>query len=237
MLHTKAVHEYLHYPARCTPEGILYLAACVCTSVAPCVVTWSVEAHNYGLSHKLHVPGRSWIQRGFPAWDTLQDSTDNSNIEKVEPSLERQFSQFQDTTDALPCDIHFLVRLWIHGPSQQSCKEEYEACKWGAMLFVQRPCYQRESLSQDPAGNRTTRWLPDYRKETQTEVVWTCLPFIWSGQNHLARRSERGKKTRQTKKKKGGKTTSGNGQAWCSPNLKGQWKTAKNGGNWLWSDL
>ena len=38
---------------------------------------------------------------------------------------------------------------------------------------------------------------------------------------------------RQKKKKKGGKTTSGNGQAWCSPNLKGQWKTAKNGGNWL----
>ena len=32
----------------------------------------------------------------------------------------------------------------------------------------------------------------------QTEVVRTCLPFIWSGQNHLARHSERGKKTRQT---------------------------------------
>ena len=29
-------------------------------------------------------------------------------------------------------------------------------------------------------------------------VVWTCLPFIRSGQNHLARHSERGKKTRQT---------------------------------------
>jgi len=30
-------------------------------------------------------------------------------------------------------------------------------------------------------------------------VVWICLPFIKSGQNHLARHSERGKKTRQTK--------------------------------------
>ena len=29
-------------------------------------------------------------------------------------------------------------------------------------------------------------------------VVWSCLPFIRSGQNHLARHSERGKKTRQT---------------------------------------
>ena len=29
-------------------------------------------------------------------------------------------------------------------------------------------------------------------------MVWTCLPFIRSGQNHLARHSERGKKIRQT---------------------------------------
>ena len=38
----------------------------------------------------------------------------------------------------------------------------------------------------------------DHGKETQTDVVWTSLPFIRSGQNHLARHSERGKKTRQT---------------------------------------
>ena len=46
--------------------------------------------------------------------------------------------------------------------------------------------------------------------ETQTEVVWTRLPFIRSGKNHLARNSERGKKTRQKKEKKSGKTKSGN---------------------------
>ena len=44
----------------------------------------------------------------------------------------------------------------------------------------------------------TTRRPPDDCKETQTAVVWSCLPFIRSGQNHLARHSERGKKTRQT---------------------------------------
>ena len=37
-----------------------------------------------------------------------------------------------------------------------------------------------------------------HRKETQREVVWSCLPFTRSGQNHLARHSKRGKKTRQT---------------------------------------
>ena len=39
-------------------------------------------------------------------------------------------------------------------------------------------------------------------KETQTAVVWSCLPFIRSGQNHLARYSER-RKTRQTEKEVG----------------------------------
>ena len=37
----------------------------------------------------------------------------------------------------------------------------------------------------------------------QTAVVWLCLPFIRSGQNHLARHSEREKKTRQTEEEVG----------------------------------
>ena len=63
--------------------------------------------------------------------------------------------------------------------------------------LIQSPCYQRGSPYKDPAGNWTTRRPPDGRKETQTAVVWSCLPFIRSDQNHLARHSERGKKTRQ----------------------------------------
>ena len=33
-------------------------------------------------------------------------------------------------------------------------------------------------------------------------MVWSCFPFIRSGQNHLARHSERGKKTRQTERER-----------------------------------
>ena len=44
---------------------------------------------------------------------------------------------------------------------------------------------------------------PDDRKETQTAVVWSCFPFIRSGQNHLARHSEMEKKTRQTEEEVG----------------------------------
>ena len=41
---------------------------------------------------------------------------------------------------------------------------------------------------------------PEDHKEMQTEVVWTCLPFIRSSQHYLARHSERRKKTRQGKR-------------------------------------
>ena len=51
--------------------------------------------------------------------------------------------------------------------------------------------------------NRTTRRPPDNRKQTQTAVVWSCLLLTRSGQNHLAKHSERGKKTRQTEEEVG----------------------------------
>ena len=38
-------------------------------------------------------------------------------------------------------------------------------------------------------------------------------------------------------RERGGKTTSGNGQAWSSPSRRGQWRSGKNGGNWLRSHL
>ena len=63
------------------------------------------------------------------------------------------------------------------------------------MLPTRSPC-------QDPAGNWTTR-RPDDRKEAQTAAVWSCFPFIRSGQNHFARHSESGKKTRRTKEEVG----------------------------------
>ena len=44
--------------------------------------------------------------------------------------------------------------------------------------LIQRPCYQRGSPCQNPAGKWTTRGPPDDHKETQTAVVWSCFPFI-----------------------------------------------------------
>ena len=101
--------------------------------------------------------------------------------------------------------------------------------------LIQSPCYPRESLCRDPAGNRTTR-RPDGRKERQTAVVWSCLPFIRSSQNHLARYSEGGEEDKADRGR-GGKTTSGNGQAWSSASPRGQWRTGENGDHWLENHL
>ena len=141
---------------------------------------------------------------GFQARDTLQYCTDNSNIDKAETTLEWQeyFSQFKDTTDALPCHIHLPVRLWIMDPHSRAPNKNTshgnEVLPKDITHLIQRPCYQRGSPWHDPASNRTARRPPDHCKETQTAVVWSCLPFIRSGQNRLERHSERGKKTGQT---------------------------------------
>ena len=134
----------------------------------------------------------------------------------------------------------FCCMLVDHGHSQQSPKEEYKPWKWGATVrsthLIQRPCYQRGSPCQDPAGSWTTRRPPDDRKEAQTAVVWSCLPFIRSGQNHFARHSERGKKTRQTEKevetKHPGMDRPGVRRV---PESSGE--HGKSGGNWLWRHL
>ena len=49
-------------------------------------------------------------------------------------------------------------------------------------------------------SNWTTRRPPNHREETKT-AEWSCIPFIRSGQNHLARHSERGKKTGRQRKR------------------------------------
>ena len=45
--------------------------------------------------------------------------------------------------------------------------------------------------------------ISDDRKKTKTAVVWSRFPFIRSGQNHFARHSKKGKKTRQTEEEVG----------------------------------
>ena len=96
---------------------------------------------------------------------------------------------------------HLPVCLLIMDPHSRAPKKNTsqgnEVLSQDTTHLIQRPYYQQGSPCQDPAGSWTTWRPPDDRKEMQTAVVWSCLPFIRSGQNHLARHGERGKRTRQ----------------------------------------
>ena len=76
-----------------------------------------------------------------------------------------------------------------------------------ATHLIERPCHQRGSLCQDQAGNWTTR-----------------RPR--SGQNHLARHSERGKKRRQRERWKD------NNREWTGLHLAKSQKAVENREKW-----
>ena len=98
----------------------------------------------------------------------------------------------------------FGALLWGYSRApKKNTKHGNEVLPQDAMHLIHRPCYQRESPCQDPAGNRTVLRPPDHHKETQTAVVLSCLPLIRSGQNYLARHSKRGRKTMQTEEEVG----------------------------------
>ena len=116
----------------------------------------------------------------------------------------------------------------------------HRSWKWGATARYYtshtKTMLPRGSLCQDPAGNWTTWRPPDHRKETQTAMVWSCLPFIRSGQNHLARHSERGKKTRQTEEEVGRQHQGMDRPGACQV-LEGSGEQGEMGGNWLQNHL
>ena len=139
-----------------------------------------------------------------------------SRIAQTTAALTRLKSVWNDRSISLSSKIRLMCSLvtsiflyacesWTLTAELQRRVQAMEMRCYRKILHIQRPCYQRGSPCQDPAGNWTTRRLLDDRKETQTAVVWSCLPFIRSGLNHHARHSERRKKTRQTEEEVGRK--------------------------------
>ena len=58
-------------------------------------------------------------------------------------------------------------------------------------------------------------------------MVWSCFPFIRFGQNHLARHSERRKKTRQTEEEVGRQH-----QGWTRLEFAKSQRAVENRGKW-----
>ena len=128
------------------------------------------------------------------------------------------------------CHIPFPVCLWIMDPHSRAPKKNTnhgnEVLPQDTKLLIQRPCFQRGSPCQDPAGNRNTR-RPDHRKETQTAVAWTCLPFTRFGQNHLARHMKGGRRQGRQRKR-----LEGNIREWTGLEFSKSQREVKNRGKW-----
>ena len=75
----------------------------------------------------------------------------------------------------VPCKM-VLARPDGRETSKKNTSHGNEVLPQDTTHVIQRPCYQRGSPCQDPAGNWTTRRPPDDRKETQTAEVWSYLP-------------------------------------------------------------
>ena len=120
----------------------------------------------------------------------------------VRVSLRNANKQLERETDVNTDIISTCVADFFGAPKKYRSHGN-EVLPQDTTHLLQRPCHQRGSPCQDPAGTWTTRRPPDHRKEMQTAVVWSCLPFIRSGQNHLTSLSERGKKSRQAEEEVG----------------------------------
>ena len=100
---------------------------------------------------------------------------------------------------------------------------------------IQRPCQQRGSQCQDPAGNWTTGRPPDHRKEMQTAMVWSGFLFIRSGQNHLASTVKWGRRQGRQRKR-----WEDNIREWTGPEFSKPQRAVENrenGENWLQNHL
>ena len=114
------------------------------------------------------------------------------------------------------CHIHHPVCLWIMDSHSRAAKKNTshgnEVLPHDTAHLIQRPCYQRGRPCHDPSGNWTTRRPPDDCKEMQTcsGMVMTPVHQIRPKPSCKAQwKWEEDKADRE----RGGKTTSGNGQA------------------------
>ena len=64
----------------------------------------------------------------------------------------------------------------------------------------------KDHVTNEEVRAKIQQSIGPHRRETQTAVVWSCLPFIRSGQNHLAKHNERGKRQGRQRKRWEGDT-------------------------------
>ena len=148
------------------------------------------------------------------------------------------FSQFQDTTNALPCPSIFMYACesWTLIAELQRGVQAMEMRCYRKILRISHKDHIKKEVRakiQQAIGphedlltivkRRRLQWYGHVSRSSG--LAKTVLQGTVKGEEDKADRG------------RGGKTTSGNGQAWSSPSPRGQRRTGKDGGNWLRNNL
>ena len=174
-------------------------------------------------------------------WPLSSSWNPSVHLARIETILEwhEYFSQFQDTTDTLPCHIHLPVCLWMIDPYSRAPKKNTghgnKVLPQDTTHLIQKPFYQRGSPCQDPTGDRSTRNPLNIVK--RRKLQWYGHVSRSSGLSKIILQGTVKRGRRQGRHRKRWEDNIGNWQAWSSPSPWGQWRTGKNGWNWLWNLL
>ena len=167
-----------------------------------------------------------------------------SRIAQATAALTRLKPVWNDRSISLSSKIRLMRSLVTsiscmlvnHGPLQQSPKEEYKPWKWDATAryyasHTKTMLPTRKSVpgSSRQSDHTNTSW-PSKRNANCSGTVMSPVHQVRPKQSCKAQ--WKGKEDKADRGR-GGKTTSGNGQAWRSVGPRGQWRTGGHGGNWL----
>ena len=145
---------------------------------------------------------------------------------------------FQFLVPSTRLTIFFLRGL--HS-SQQSSKEEYKPWKWGATARYHASHTKTIIITNEEVRPKIQQAIGPYEDPLTIVKRRKLNGMVMSPVNQVLPKPSckaqwKGEEDK-TERWRGGKATSGNGQAWSSPSPRGQWRTGKNGGNWLWNHL
>ena len=123
------------------------------------------------------------------------------------------------------------VCLWIMDPHRRAAKKN---TSHGNGLLLQNSTHLMQRPRSSRQSDHTKTSWSSWRDANWSDMNMSPVHQVWLKPSCWVQWKREDDKA---DRRRGGKTTSGNGQAWSSPSLWGQWRTEKNGGNWLWNHL
>ena len=141
-------------------------------------------------------------------------------------------------TDTSCSWLHLRIHA-NHGLSEQSSKEKYKPWKWGnnARYYAFHTKTVLRTRKSVPRSSMQSDHTKKQHLEKKHKLSGMDIFIVHSVRPVPSCKANRKGGEDKAEKRRGGKTTSENGQALSSPSPWGQWRAQEYWGNWLWSHL